>query len=214
MKTNNLTIKQEAFCQAYVKSGDKSEAYRSAYNCSRLKDKSIHELSSKLSKNVKVASRLKELQDKISDIADKQFNITHEEILNHLNILRNSRIDEYVEYVEYEFPIIETTTTGTGKNAVTTTSTRIELRKELRFKPFDKLTKEQLMCIESIKQNRYGEIELKLHGKDWTIDKINKHIGFYETDNKQKNPPVVEVNDETNIDARIQALLDKSKGKK
>ncbi len=214
MESNNLTIKQEAFCQAYVKSGDASKSYREVYSTSKMKEKSIWEISSKLLKNIKVATRLKELKSKISEIADKQFNITHEEILNHLNILRNSRIDEYVEYVEYEFPIIETTTTGTGKNAVTTTSTRVELRKELRFKPFDKLTKEQLMCVESIKQNRYGEIELKLHGKDWTIDKINKHIGFYETDNKQKNPPAVEVNDEINIDARIKALLDKSKGKK
>ena len=48
------------------------------------------------------------------------------------------------------------------------------------------------MCIESIKQDRYGNIEVKLHGKDWTIDKINKHIGFYESDNKQKASLIID----------------------
>lgn len=150
MKTNDLTLKQEAFCQAFIRTGDKSAAYREAYNCSKLKDKSIHEMASALSKTVKVASRIKELQDKVAKIADEKFDITCEEMLRHLNILRNSRIDEYVEFKK-------------GK---------------LTFKDFDKLTSEQLMCIESIKQTPNG-VEIKLHGKDWTIEKINKHIGFY-----------------------------------
>ena len=164
MKTNNLTIKQEAFCQAYIRLGEASKAYREAYNTSRLKEKSIWELSSTLLKNIKVSSRVAELKAKVSEIAEKEFNITHKEILKHLDILRNSRIDEYVDVKK-------------GK---------------LVFKDFDKLTKEQLMCIESIKQDRYGNIEVKLHGKDWTIDKINKHIGFYESDNKQKASLIID----------------------
>jgi hypothetical protein len=157
MKQSNLTIKQEAFCQAFIRLGDKSAAYREAYNTSRLKDKSINELASTLSTNIKVASRIKELQFKVTAIAESKFNITTKEMLGHLNVLRNSRIDEYVEFKK-------------GK---------------LSFKDFDKLTPEQLMCIESIKETRFG-IEIKLHGKDWTIEKINKHIGFYEKDNEQK----------------------------
>jgi hypothetical protein len=42
------------------------------------------------------------------------------------------------------------------------------------------------MCIESIKQDRSGNIEIKLHGKEW-IDKINKHIGFYERTMSKSN---------------------------
>ncbi|MDD2819714.1 MAG: terminase small subunit [Flavobacterium sp.] len=157
MKQNKLTLKQEAFCQAYIRSGDKSAAYREAYNASRMKPETIHEMASKLSSNHKVATRIKELQSKVAAIAEKKFNITAEEMLRHLNVLRNSRIDEYVEFKK-------------GK---------------LSFKDFEKLTKEQLMCIESIKETRFG-IEIKLHGKEWTIEKINKHIGFYEKDNEQK----------------------------
>ena len=159
MKQSNLTLKQEAFCQAFIRLGDKSAAYREAYNASRMKSETIHEMASKLSSNHKVTTRIKELQIKLAAIAEKKFNITAEEMLRHLNVLRNSRIDEYVEFKK-------------GK---------------LFFKDFDKLTPEQLMCIESIKETRFG-IEIKLHGKDWTIEKINKHIGFYEKDNEQKQP--------------------------
>lgn len=176
-KEETLTIKQEAFCQAYIRLGDKSAAYRESYNTSRLKDKSVNELASHLSKSIKVASRIEFLQSKIAAIAEKKFNITQEEMLRHLNILRSSRIDEYVEF--------KTVTVHkynkAGKKIASSKETK------LMFKPFDKLTPEQLMCIESIKETRFG-IEIKLHGKDWTIEKINKHIGFYEKDNEQKQP--------------------------
>ena len=182
MKHNNLTLKQEAFCQTYIKYGDASKAYREVYSCDKMKDKSIWELSSKLLKNIKVASRIEELKADVAIIAKEKFNITHEEILNHLNILRNSRIDEYVEIKK-------------GK---------------LVFKDFDKLTKEQLMCIESVKQNRFGDIEIKLHGKDWTIDKINKHIGFYEKDNHQKSTMTFDGTFDEEKEKRLKALLEKA----
>jgi phage terminase small subunit len=175
MKQNKLTLKQEAFCQAYIRSGDKSAAYREAYNASRMKPETIHEMASKLSSNHKVATRIKELQSKVAAIAEKKFNITAEEMLRHLNILRNARIDEYVEFKVVTVPIFN----KAGKKIGTKKETKVA------FKTFDKLTKEQLMCIESIKETRYG-IEIKLHGKEWTIEKINKHIGFYEKDNEQK----------------------------
>jgi len=172
MKSNNLTIKQESFCQAYIRLGDKSAAYREAYSTSRMKTATISRKAQELFNNGIVTARVLELQSKVAKIAEKKFNITTEEMLRHLNILRNSRIDEYVEYKK-------------GK---------------LTFKDFDKLTKEQLMCIESIKQTLNG-IEIKLHGKEWTIEKINKHIGFYEVDNKQKKP-------ESNISIDVSKLSD------
>jgi len=205
MKTNNLTLKQEAFCQEFIKTGDKSAAYRHAYNCTRLKDKSINELASTLSKNVKVASRINELQSVVSDIAEKDFKITSEVMLRQLDIYRRARIDEYVEYYEYDVPV--TITTGIGKNKAVVTT--IEKRTELRIKSFDKLTEDQKSCIEGIKQTKYG-IEIKLYGKEWTIEKINKHIGFYEKDNEQKNK-ILESATPAEREARIAALLEKAK---
>lgn len=197
MKESNLTLKQEAFCQAFIRLGDKSAAYREAYNTSRLKDKSVNELASHLSSNVKVASRIEYLRSKIAAIAEKKFNITQEEMLRHLNILRNSRIDEYVEF--------KTVTVNKYNKAGKKIASNKETK--LMFKPFDKLTPEQLMCIESIKETRFG-IEIKLHGKDWTIEKINKHIGFYEKDNAQKSQLITPEEREE----RIKALQAKLKG--
>lgn len=57
-----LTPKQEAFCLAYLKTGNASEAYRQSYSASRMSDKQVWEEASKLLKNPKVAQRVEELR--------------------------------------------------------------------------------------------------------------------------------------------------------
>lgn len=58
-----LTLKQERFCQAYVANGgNATEAYRTAYDCSTMTDKSVNEVAARLPKEVKIASRVKELE--------------------------------------------------------------------------------------------------------------------------------------------------------
>lgn len=180
MSNKPLTIKQEAFCQAYLRLGDKSAAYREVYSCAKMKDETIHSKASLLSSVGKVRARIEELQSKAREIAEKEFEITHREILRHLNILRSARIDHYVNY-DYE-EVID----GYDENERPIK----RLVPRLMFKPFSELTEEQLMCIESIKEGKYG-LELKLHGIDWSIEKICKHLGFYEKDNKQKESNVV-----------------------
>ena len=175
MTLKPLTIKQEAFCQAYLRLGDKSAAYREVYSCANMKAETIHNKAYILSEKGEVRARIEELQSKAREIAEKEFNITHKEILNHLNILRKARIDDYV-ILEYR-ESVEIDEEGFPK----TSSYPV-----LKFKPFDEITQEQLMCIESIKEGKYG-LELKLHGIDWSIEKICKHLGFYEKDNKQKS---------------------------
>lgn len=49
--------------------------------------------------------------------------------------------------------------------------------KKITFKPFKDLTNRQAKAIESIKKGRNG-IELRLHGKSWTIERICKMLGF------------------------------------
>ena len=48
---------------------------------------------------------------------------------------------------------------------------------KLTFKPFDDLTEAQRHAIESIK-NTHNGIEIRLHGKNWSIDRICKMLGF------------------------------------
>jgi len=47
----------------------------------------------------------------------------------------------------------------------------------LKFKSFSELTDRQAKAIESIKQTKDG-FELKLHGKNWSIEKVCKMLGF------------------------------------
>lgn len=56
-----LTPKQEAFCLAYVETGNASEAYRRSYDVSRMKDASVNRLAKANIDNLKIASRIREL---------------------------------------------------------------------------------------------------------------------------------------------------------
>lgn len=49
--------------------------------------------------------------------------------------------------------------------------------RSIRFKPFKDLTDRQAKAIESIKKGKNG-IELHLHGKSWTIERICRMLGF------------------------------------
>ena len=57
-----LTPKQEAFCLAYVETGNASEAYRQAYNAENMSDAVIHNKASDLLKKGEVRVRVEELQ--------------------------------------------------------------------------------------------------------------------------------------------------------
>jgi hypothetical protein len=57
-----LTQKQERFCQEIVKGKSQSDAYRLAFKPKRMKDKSIHEKASQYMAEVKIRSRITEIQ--------------------------------------------------------------------------------------------------------------------------------------------------------
>ena len=158
---NELTKKQESFAQEYVKCGNATEAYKKVYNASNMKPETIHVKASELLKNGKVSVRVHDLQKVAGEVAEEKFKIDSESILKQLHNLANSNIGDYVELV------------------------RQDEGYELRWKPFSELTEDQLLCIKSVKNGKNG-IELELHDKSWTIEKISKHIGFYEKDNDQK----------------------------
>ena len=57
-----LTIKQEKFAQLVVELGDKSKAYRGAYNAERMKPETVHKRSGELIANGAVAGRIAQLR--------------------------------------------------------------------------------------------------------------------------------------------------------
>lgn len=60
-----LTAQQEKFAQAIaLEDMNQADAYRSAYNTSKMTDKSVWEKASELARNGKVKSRIAELREK------------------------------------------------------------------------------------------------------------------------------------------------------
>ena len=79
-----LTPKQENFVQAYIETGNASEAYRRAYDAEGMKPESIAVNASKLLDNAKVALMLQQLKAK----AEKRHEITVDDILRELEEAR------------------------------------------------------------------------------------------------------------------------------
>lgn len=62
-----LTAKQEAFVQNIIQGMSQADAYRSAYDASRMTDKTIHEKASLLAGQDKIKARLTELRGKLAN---------------------------------------------------------------------------------------------------------------------------------------------------
>lgn len=62
----SLTPKQEAFALAYVETGNASEAYRRAYNAAKMQPSTIHRAAHELIENPKIAARLSELRQPVT----------------------------------------------------------------------------------------------------------------------------------------------------
>lgn len=64
-----LTVKQEKFCQAYMELGCASNAYRRAYDASKMKPATVNRKAKELLDNGKVAARVKELREEVNERA-------------------------------------------------------------------------------------------------------------------------------------------------
>ncbi|EAS1798047.1 terminase small subunit [Salmonella enterica] len=83
-----LTIKQEAFCQAYIETGNASEAYRTAYAADKMKPEAVHVQACKLQDNPKIALRIKELRGEIK----QRHNVTVDSLLAELEEARQKAL--------------------------------------------------------------------------------------------------------------------------
>lgn len=85
----SLTPKQEAFCLAYLETGNASEAYRRAYNAENMKAGTIAVKASELLANGKVAVRLAEMRQ----AAAKRNQITVDDLLRELEEARTKALN-------------------------------------------------------------------------------------------------------------------------
>lgn len=61
-----LTAKQEQFVQGIITGLSQADAYRAAYSCKKMSDKTIWENASRLMADTKVAARVSELRNEIA----------------------------------------------------------------------------------------------------------------------------------------------------
>jgi len=80
-----LTPKQEAFCLAYIETGNASEAYRRSYSSKSRTDATINRAAKTLTDNSKITARLEELRAPVRERAQ----ISLESHLNDLKALRD-----------------------------------------------------------------------------------------------------------------------------
>ena len=83
-----LTAKQEAFCLAYIETNNASEAYRQAYNSSKMKPESVNESASRLLADVKITARLAELREPIM----QRHNVTVDSLVLELEEARQAAL--------------------------------------------------------------------------------------------------------------------------
>lgn len=90
-----LTAKQEAFALKYVELGDASAAYRYAYKSDSVKNESIHRMAHAVLNNVKVSSRVKELESKKTEVAEAKLSITLEQRMEWLKQIVEAGLSKY-----------------------------------------------------------------------------------------------------------------------
>lgn len=83
-----LTIKQEAFCQAYIETGNASEAYRTAYAADKMKPETVNRNAKSLLDNNKIATRVAELHGEIK----QRHNVTVDSLIAELEEARQAAL--------------------------------------------------------------------------------------------------------------------------
>ncbi|WP_052043712.1 terminase small subunit [Oligella urethralis] len=84
-----LTPKQEAFCLAYIETGNASEAYRQAYSASRMKSATVNSKAYELLRNGEITARIDELKANHA----KRHEITVDDLIAELEEARQLAID-------------------------------------------------------------------------------------------------------------------------
>lgn len=121
--------------------------------------------------------KVKQNLQKLQAEARTKSDITREEVLSELGAIIRAKITNYMTF--------------DGGRIV--------------WKDFSTLPEAQIKAIEGIKETRHG-IELKLHGKSWSIERICKILGF-------DSPAIIDLNidkmDEETLDAVINRIINK-----
>lgn len=159
---SNLTNKQEAFAQAVITESTLSDAYRKAYDCGGMSDKTIHDEASDLAKHPEVSPRIAELRDRARQAAD----VTLERWMREqARIAYADPMDLYNDDGTLK-PLPEMTPDARAAIA------SIDIEEKLNGSGDD--------------GKLYTVKKIRLHSKTAAQDSLGRALGAYEKDNRQR----------------------------
>lgn len=144
-----LTIKQERFMLKYFECGNATEAYKYAYDATKMKDKQINEEASKLLKHPKITQRLKELREEMRDKTKWTLERVLEKYTEVIEIGLGKKPSKHITAGQIEIELCDTnlTAVNTALNAIAKHlgmfKERIEVSEEFSLKDFVKMNYEQ-----------------------------------------------------------------------
>jgi phage terminase small subunit len=167
---NDLAPRQKLFAELYVATLDRSgSAIKAGYSPRSAMNQAHKMISEKVRKYENIQKYIAWLKKEKA----LRVSVDAEYILEKLKIINDARIEDYVEFKTIKI-----------KQHIPGKTTEWD-EQRLQWKDFSQLTDAQRGAIQAMRQTKYG-IEIKLFGKEWSLDMVAKHIGFYEKDNKQK----------------------------
>lgn len=159
----NLTPKREAFALAMLTCANASEAYRKSFNTTKMSDKSVWEAASRLLADGKVAARLEELRAAAADKA----------------VLTEARVLEEVARIGLFDPRKLFNADGSPKEITELDDATAAAIAGLEVAEIYEGTGKDRKFVGYLKK-------YKLTDKNSALEKLMKHMGMFERDNKQK----------------------------
>lgn len=162
---NELTEKQEKYCQMYLVSGNQAAAYRVAYDADAMNVNTVYSEACRLHANPKITTRIKELQQE----AYERNKVTLDEMIQTLaGMVRFDIADLYDEE---------------GK--------LLPLRQMplAARQMINQLDSDELFTIIDGHREVIGFTKkIRTYNKLDAVEKLMKHLGGYEKDNLQRKP--------------------------
>jgi phage terminase small subunit len=163
MPADKLTIKQEKYAQGLFTGLSQREAYKQAYNCENMTDKSIDENACKLAADTKVMSRTAELAEGLA----KRNTALVEKVLNQLSKIAFADIKDMLSYKTIQ-TLDETATALLGR-PITAYKTIIDL------KDSDQVDGS---IIAEVQETKDG-FKFKRNDQLKALELIGKHLGMF-----------------------------------
>lgn len=154
-----LTPKKEAFCLAYLETGNASKAYRRAYSAEKMKPETIHKRASELLADGEVAGRIAELQQAAASAAV----MSRQEALERLSGFARIDLADLIEFAEHEV--------GVDENGQSIIQTAWRIKDSALQDP------KKLAAIAELSAGRDG-IKIKTHSPLQAIQQLAKMQGW------------------------------------